>query len=109
MMQMTSAVNVFVLMVYVVTSVAGLTAIKSSIFGSVGFFCGLALYGLGFAIWYWLLTVLPLSKAFPVAAGCLIIGTQVAAKYALNESMTALHLAGVLIIILGVTLVFLPD
>jgi multidrug transporter EmrE-like cation transporter len=99
--------TIFLLVLYVVVSVAGLTLLKSeSNIVSVRFAMGFLLYGLGFSMWYVLLRMMPLSVAFPVAAGSLIAGTQVAGKVLLQEKLGSLHVIGVGVIILGVILVF---
>ena len=97
----------FLFVLYVVVSVAGLTLLKSeSNIVSVRFAMGFLLYGVGFGLWYILLKMMPLSTAFPVAAGGLIVGTQLAGNLLLREELGFLHLVGVGIIFLGVILVF---
>lgn len=95
------------LLVYTVISVSGLTFLKLSD-GNVFTFHGAAggvLYGLGFIIWYGILTQLPLSVAFPVAAGSLVFGTQLAGYYFLREPIGLVHIVGLLLIVGGITVV----
>jgi len=95
------------LLAYVVISVAGLTLLKSqSEILSVRFVLGFLLYGLGFVMWYILLRMMPLSVAFPIAAGSLIAATQLAGAVFLDERLGAAHLFGIAVIIAGVVLVF---
>jgi multidrug transporter EmrE-like cation transporter len=95
------------LLLYVVISVAGLTLLKSqSEILSVRFVLGFLLYGLGFVMWYILLRMMPLSVAFPIAAGSLIAATQLVGAFFLDERLGAAHLVGIAVIIAGVVLVF---
>ncbi|MDF1754660.1 MAG: hypothetical protein P1U89_17885 [Verrucomicrobiales bacterium] len=68
---------------------------------------GASLYGIGFLMWYWILTRVPLSIAFPIAAGGLAVGTQIAGHFVLKESLTYTHLVGVLLIVAGISFVAL--
>lgn len=96
-----------VLVFYVLVSVSGLTLLKSAtVIPSLPFFVGGVLYGIGFAIWYILLRWLPLSVAFPVAAGALMIGTQIAGPVFLGEQISALHLVGIAVLLVGVSIIF---
>jgi multidrug transporter EmrE-like cation transporter len=49
---------------------------------------------------------LPLSVAFPLAAGALIVGTQLVGHMLLGEALGARHLFGVLLIVVGLAVVF---
>jgi len=93
---------------YVTTSVAGLSLIKEATgLMTTKFLIGFVSYGAGFLIWILLLIrALPLSVAFPVSAGALIIGTQIAGAAYLRESLTKIHLLGVAAIMAGIVLIF---
>jgi multidrug transporter EmrE-like cation transporter len=93
---------------YVALSVAGLHLLKSSAgaFVSATFALGLSCYGAGFLLWYVMLTKLPLSVAFPLASGALMIGSQVVGHVMLGEALGESHLLGVLLIVIGLALVF---
>jgi multidrug transporter EmrE-like cation transporter len=80
--------------------------IKAEAFGSPRFLFGLAFYAGGFVIWYLIMLRLPLSQAFPIAAGSLIIGTQIAGWWILEEVITIHHLIGLTLILAGVLFVF---
>jgi multidrug transporter EmrE-like cation transporter len=95
------------LLLYVAISVTGLTLLKSqSEIFSARFVLGFLLYGLGFVMWYILLRMMPLSVAFPIAAGSLIAATQLVGSFFLDEKLGAMHLLGIAVIIAGVVLVF---
>jgi multidrug transporter EmrE-like cation transporter len=95
------------LVTYVVVSVIGLHLLKTSagMVVSMPFLLGLGCYGTGFAL-YLILTKLPLSVAFPLAAGALIVGTQLVGHMLLGEALGARHLFGVVLIVIGLAVVF---
>jgi multidrug transporter EmrE-like cation transporter len=100
--------NLVLLAAYVLVSVIGLHLLKTSA-GTVlsaSFVLGLGCYGTGFALWYLMLTKLPLSVAFPLAAGAVIVGTQLVGHILLGEVFGARHLLGVLMIVIGIAFVF---
>ncbi len=92
--------------IYAATSAYGLYRMKAAErLVSIDFGIGFLLYGVGFVMWLYLLRKYPLSIVFPIAVGALIIATQVLAGGLLRESLGAAHLAGVLMIVLGIALV----
>ncbi len=95
---------------YTVISVAGMAMIKGADTPiSLKFGAGFVLYGLGFLIWIGIiLRMMPLSQAFPLAAGSLILGTQIAGWMVLGEKLSPMHLAGVAMIVVGVVVVGVP-
>lgn len=92
---------------YAVVSVAGMVLLKAagspfSVKGAIGF----ALYLAGFVIWIGIiLRIMPLSQAFPLAAGALMVGTQLAGWLLLKEHIGLPQGLGVALILAGVTLV----
>jgi multidrug transporter EmrE-like cation transporter len=102
-----ASLDLALLAAYVALSVAGLHLLKSSAgaFMSASFGLGLSCYGAGFLLWYLLLTKLPLSVAFPLASGALILGSQVVGHAMFGEVLGPRHLAGVLLIVIGLALV----
>lgn len=99
--------SVLLLSVYVFASTAGLLVLKrADEILSWQFAAGSALYGAGFLIWIWLLRRLPLSTAFPVAAGALIAATVLSGHWLLHEKLSATQTAGVALIMAGILLVF---
>ena len=91
---------------YVAASCSGLYYLKDAhSWWSTKFFGGFVLYGLGAVIWLLILRILPLSTAFPVAAGALMIGTTVTGAILLNETVTVPHVAGMVLIAIGISLV----
>jgi multidrug transporter EmrE-like cation transporter len=106
---MTSFFTALILMAYTAISVSGLTFLKLSdgnIFTTRGIAGGI-LYCIGFLVWYGILTRLPLSVAFPIAASSLVLGTQVAGYFFLREPLGMLHISGLLCIIVGIGIVMM--
>jgi drug/metabolite transporter (DMT)-like permease len=101
-------VNGGLLLLYVVISSSGLYALKLAQ-GTIGtaFFTGLAVYGIGFLIWYGMLARMPLSVAFPLAAGGLVIATQIVGALFLDETLRLAHIGGIGLIVAGIAVVFL--
>jgi multidrug transporter EmrE-like cation transporter len=100
-------INASLLVLYVIVSSLGLYNLKGAN-GTIGigFFIGLAFYGLGFLIWYGFLARMPLSVAFPLAAGSLVIATQFVGAIFLGESLSLAHLGGVGLIVAGIAVAF---
>jgi drug/metabolite transporter (DMT)-like permease len=94
------------LLVYLFVSAGGLALLKAAVPLSAAFFLGMALYGLGFGIWYAILMVWPLSSAFPLAAGGLIVTTQVFGMVFLGESLSPMHLFGGALIVGGIGVIY---
>ena len=65
---------------------------------------GLLLYGLGAALWLIILRLYPLSVAFPVASGALMIGTTLVAFFLLKESVSVTHMLGIILIGIGIAM-----
>lgn len=97
---------VFVL--YAALSVCGLSLIKEAAGPlNLRFWAGGVLYGAGFMIWILLIIrSFPLSVAFPLSAGALILGTQFAGWLFLKETLSAAHLGGVGAILFGIFLIY---
>jgi len=99
------------LLTYTIISVLGMVLIKAadatfSVKSAIGF----ALYAGGFLLWIGvILRLMPLSQAFPLAAGMLLLGTQFAGWLALGEKLSPIHLGGVALILIGVVLVGMPE
>ncbi len=69
---------------------------------SWSFFIGLIFYGAGAVIWMFILRIFPLSTAFPIAAGSLVIGTTLTGILFLKENVTGMHIAGAIMIMVGI-------
>jgi len=92
---------------YVLASAAGLVLIKQAdTTWSWRFATGFLLYGAGFLVWLWLLRRLPLSVAFPTAAGALIAATVLGGYVFLGEKLLAPQVIGIALILVGIVLVF---
>jgi drug/metabolite transporter (DMT)-like permease len=98
--------NVISMLFYVLVSAFGLYKIKAAgEVWSTDFAIGFTLYGVGFLIWMYILLRMPLSIAFPIAAGALIISTQLLGYFLLDERMPLQHIIGVTAIVIGITLI----
>jgi multidrug transporter EmrE-like cation transporter len=94
------------LVVYVAASCAGLYLIKAATeWRSPTFFSGFFLYALGAALWMVILRLMPLSLAFPIAAGSLVLGTMLTGAFLLNETVSPIHIVGAVLILAGITLI----
>jgi multidrug transporter EmrE-like cation transporter len=104
---MTNLINVILLVIYVTVSVGGLTLIKlgQGWYDRISWL-GFVLYASGFALWILFLMRVPLSRAFPLAAGCLIVATQFAGWYILKEELNGMGLLGVAIMLLAIAIIF---
>ena len=95
------------LLVYVIISTSGMLLIKTAPGPmSLGFIAGFTLYAIGFCLWYILLTTMPLSVAFPIAAGSLIVGTQVLGYLVLKEALSPLHCIGLALLMSGIAVIY---
>ena len=93
--------------IYALVSAFGLYKIKVSAGpGDSALWLGGAAYAAGFVIWLLILRSFPLSFAFPIAAGSLILATQGVGYALLGEALSAVHVIGVMLIIAGIGLVF---
>ena len=108
---MISLSNIIYMLTYLVISVTGLIFLKLSDgkFFSFNGLTGIVLYGVGFIIWYLILSRVSLSVAFPVAAGGLVVATQIGGYFILKESISITHMIGVLLIIIGISVVASGD
>ena len=92
--------------VYVAVSCCGLYLLKAATgWRTVTFLAGVLLYGIGAVLWLWILRLWPLSLVFPIAAGALVLGTTLIGITLLGENVTAPHLFGAALIIVGITLI----
>lgn len=91
--------------VYVGMSCFGLYLLKAApAWLSLRFAAGFLLYALGAGLWLVILRSHPLSVAFPVAAGALMVGTALVGVLLLGESLSGVQLAGAGLIFLGIAL-----
>jgi multidrug transporter EmrE-like cation transporter len=95
--------NILLFCVYVTGSSFGLYLLKeASSWWSVKFAIGFLLYGMGALLWLLILRFFPLSIAFPIAAGSLMIATTLIGVTLLQEVVTISHIIGILLIISGI-------
>ncbi len=92
--------------IYIATSCFGLYFLKAAEGWKTPIFAvGLVLYGAGAVMWMAILRLLPLSFAFPIAAGSLVIGTMLTGAIFLGENMTVWNIIGALMITIGIVLI----
>ena len=98
--------NAALLAAYVAMSCYGLYLIKAAPgWKTLVFAFGFALYAAGAVLWLVILRLMPLSLAFPIAAGSLVIGTLLTGVLFLDETVTTLHAVGAMLILVGITLI----
>ena len=96
-------IKLLILGLYVGTSLFGLYKLKVAPFGvNVDFAIGFTAYAVGFLIWLFILKVVPLSIAFPLASGSLMLGTQIVGILVLGEAWDSAHVLGVALLLSGV-------
>lgn len=99
--------SVALFVAYVFLSAFGLYKIKLSEVGiNPDFVVGFGAYLAGFLLWFVILKTYPLSIAFPVAAGALILATQLVGFFFLGEGMTLQKESGVALILAGIVVLF---
>jgi multidrug transporter EmrE-like cation transporter len=107
-MKYLATVSIFVL--YAGLSTYGLYKIKvAPQILDLGFLVGFGAYGAGFLVWFYILRTTPLSLAFPVAAGTLILCTSLVGVFLLAEKAHPLKLAGIVLIVIGIAVLFLGE
>jgi multidrug transporter EmrE-like cation transporter len=90
---------------YVLAATFGLSRMKAAPAAlSAEFVLGAACYALSFVLWIVILTRMPLSIAFPLVTGLVIVATQVSAALWLHEPVSLWKTTGVVLIIAGVGL-----
>jgi multidrug transporter EmrE-like cation transporter len=103
---MKTALSVALFIFYIIISCSGLSMIKSSSgWRSILFVSGFFLYAAGAVIWMIILRRLPLSFAFPIAAGSLAVGTMLSGVFFLGETVNQKHILGAVLIIFGIYLI----
>ena len=91
---------------YCLTSCYGLYLLKvAQDIRSWTFLWGLVFYVAGAGMWMFILRLYPLSAAFPVAAGALVIGTMITGIVFLNENVTLPHFVGAGLVVAGIALI----
>ena len=95
---------------YISVSLLGLYKLKASVFGfNLAYISGMAFYVAGFFLWLLVLRWYPLSIAFPLAAGALIVGSQLVGIMLLSEKYDAFSVLGVSLILLGIAILAVLD
>ena len=76
-------------------------------FRNLSIFSGMVLHGVGFFLYIYILSKLPLNVFYPIATGATIVLIAVLSTLMLKETLTAMQIVGIAIIVLGIFLVFL--
>lgn len=101
-----SFLSTVLFVIYLIISCGGLYLVKvAEEWKTATFFVGFGLYGTGAVLWMVILRLLPLSFAFPVAAGALVIGTMLTGSLFLSEQISRGHIAGAFMVIGGIALI----
>ena len=95
-----------VLIKHASSSAADATAGATHLWGlnPVALAAALALYGLSFVVTAWVYARLPLSVASPLMAGAIFVLISMASVFWFAETLTALRVAGMVCIVVGVVL-----
>lgn len=93
-----------IFLVYALISCTGLYWLKSAEnLWTIRFISGAIFYVVGAGIWLVILKIYPLSLAFPIASGILVIGTTLVGYFLLRENITWLHMLGLVLISSGIS------
>ncbi len=88
--------------VYLSSSLLGLYKMKTAEVGfNFGYLLGIGAYAGSFFIWLFLVRLYPLSVAFPLAAGALMVGTQLIGAFLLGEQLGATKALGIALLLAG--------
>lgn len=99
--------TIFYVTLYACVSSYGLFKMKdaSTILG-FNFLLGFLAYILGFLLWLYMLRKFPLSFIFPIAAGSVIIATQLIGYHLLSEHVEIKRLIGITFMLIGITIIY---
>jgi len=99
---------IFVL--YLAVSLFGLYKLKSADFGlNLQYLSGMTLYIFSFFLWLIVLRWYPLSVVFPLAAGSIIVGTQLLGFFLLGERFDIVSIVAVSFILIGLVILAAID
>lgn len=99
-----------IFVVYISVSLLGLFQLKSAEVGvNFQYLAGMLLYIASFFLWMVVIRWYPLSIAFPLAAGSIIVGTQVVGALLLSERFDAISFVAVSFILIGLVLLAAID
>lgn len=98
--------RVLVFFIYFVASAAGLIFMKTApSYFNLKFVFGLCLYFSGALVWLYILRIFPLSIAFPIASGGLVVASTLLAVLILGENVNFWQVGGIISIIFGICLI----
>ena len=101
-----SIANIVIFVGYVLTSCGGLYLMKAAAHWKTPMLVmGVGCYGLGALIWLVIVRMMPLSIAFPIASGAIMLGTMLSGYFLLSETIALWHMVGALMILGGIVLI----
>ncbi len=83
---------------------ATVPAVLTRMFTTPGILAGLVCFGSSFVLWVLVLRSMPLSTAYPLVSLSYVVVTALSVAF-LHETLTALKLGGLLLIVTGVILI----
>ncbi|MEQ1929457.1 MAG: hypothetical protein ABL957_02855 [Parvularculaceae bacterium] len=97
-----------IICVYAVMSAGGLALMKGAAKpASPEYVAGFGVYGAAFCLWLFvILPNFPLSVAFPVSAGAIVLATLVLGQTFLSEPATPAKILGAILIVAGIAAIF---
>lgn len=102
---MNTTIKIALFAAYAIISCYGLYLLKAAqSWLSPSFIIGGVLYGLGACVWMLILRTFPISIAFPIASGALMLGTSAIGIFIFKESFDIKSAMGMVFLISGIVL-----
>ncbi len=98
-------INIALISLYLTLTLYGIYQIKLAGFHELIFYVGFASYVASYGVWIVFMKLNPLSKAYAIAAGSLIIATQIIDYFVLNMPFASLQMIGITLIFIGILLI----
>ncbi len=86
-------------------SLHGILEFALMMFKNIYIMGGLAMYGVAFFLWVWLLSKMQLSIAYPISMSSQLLLISVASWFLFRESMSGIQIGGAVAIIFGIFLI----
>lgn len=97
--------NLALIGLYLVLTLYGIYQMKIAAWDQAWFYVGFVVYVASYGVWIAILKLNPLSKAYAVAAGSLIIATQLIDYFYMGEELYSLKIIGVMLVFIGISLI----
>ena len=82
----------------------GIIDLGLSMFRNLNILGALAMFGIAFVMWTWVLSKMQLNVVYPIAVAVQLVLVSLGSWFLLKESLSLVQIAGVLIIIFGIFL-----